>query len=137
MTPGRAFSLFFAWMFWLTILALVAYGESGLRLTLRPQALIVGSPTWLTCRVNPDHKNRKLIFGIAGSGREGSERSLEPPVNDKGEPDWSKVPVTFGPYEFKKIPCDAGPAYCIVERQGERPLQDIMPLNVGGCEGTK
>jgi hypothetical protein len=137
MRPSRVFTAFFLWMALLYAFGWVVYGESGLKLTLKPQALIVGNSTWLTCRVNPDHKNRKLIFGIAGSGREGSERSLEPPVNDKGEPDWSKVAVTWGPYEFKKIPCDAGPAYCIVERQGERPLQEILPLNVGGCEGTK
>jgi hypothetical protein len=107
---------------------LLAAGDRGLNIRVSPQAILAGNSTWLTCRVSPDDKNRKLLFGIAGSEREGSERQL----------DGSKAPITWGPIEFKRIPCGAGPAYCIVERVEGRPLQAIEQINVGGCEpGTK
>jgi len=134
---AKVWLAFYLWVVLMFILSVVTHGESGLSIRVSPEVMLQGNPAWLTCRVNPDHKNRKLIFGISGSNREGSERPLEPPVNDKGEPDWSKVPVTFGPYEFKNLPCGVGPAYCIVERQGERPLQAVKQLNIAGCEGTR
>jgi hypothetical protein len=108
----------------LLLLLAAASSDKGLAIRLYPQAILVGNSTWLTCRVTPDSRNRKLLFGIAGSEREGSERQL----------DGDKAPITWGPTEFRRIPCGAGPAYCIVERQGERPLQAMEQLNVGGCD---
>jgi hypothetical protein len=107
------------------VLALAAAGDRGLAIRLNPQAILAGNSVWLTCRVTPDARNRKLAFGLAGV--QASERQL----------DGDHAPITWGPIEFKHVPCGAGPAYCIVERQGERPLQAMAELNVGGCEGTR
>lgn len=98
--------------------------EQGLNLRVSPAALIVGQSVWLTCRVTPDASNRKLHFGIAGSTREDSQRDLE----------GSKAAITWGPYEVPRVPCNAGPAYCVVDRQGERPLQAMQQIYVGGCD---
>lgn len=98
--------------------------ESGLSLRVNPLAVLVGQSSWLTCRVTPDTRNRKLHFGIAGSEREDSQRDL----------DGYDAPITWGPFEFKRLPCGAGPAYCIVERQGERPLQAMQQMVIGGCD---
>jgi len=111
----------------LLVLALAAAGDRGLAIRLYPQAILVGNSAWLTCRVTPDSRNRRLAFGIAGSEREGSERQL----------DGANAPITWGPTEFKHLPCNAGPAYCIVERQGERPLQAMEQLTVGGCDSAQ
>jgi len=121
--------------FLLGCLALMGAGDKGLNIRVSPNPLLHGNSTSLTCRVTPDKKNRTLIFGIAGSGREGSERQLFDPR--RPELEGAGAPITWGPFEFKAIPCDAGPAYCIVDRQGERPLQAIEQLTVAGCEGTK
>jgi len=123
----RGLSLANSLGFLLGCLALMGAGDKGLNIRVYPQAVLQGNSVFLTCRVSPDDRNRKLLFGIAGSEREGSERQL----------DGSKAPITWGPMEFKRMPCNAGPAYCIVERQGERPLQAMEQLTVGGCEGTK
>lgn len=106
----------------LILAAATAKGDSGLNIRLNPQVVMPGASTWLTCRVTPDDKNRTLLYGIAGV--QASERQL----------DGSKAAITWGPIEFKKIPCGAGPAYCIVDRQGDKPLQATATLEVAGCE---
>lgn len=112
-------------LFYLGMLGLlIAKGDGGLNIRVNPRIVMKGQSVWLTCRVTPDKRNRKLLFGIAGSEREGSERQLG----------GSSAPITWGPIEFKHIPCDAGPAYCIVERQGERPLQVMETIQVAGCD---
>ncbi len=98
-----------------------AYGDTGLNIRLNPQVLMPGASTWLTCRVTPHEDNRKLAYGIAGV--HSSERQLE----------GSKAAITWGPVEFKKLPCGAGPAYCIVERVNGRPLQAMATLEIAPC----
>lgn len=104
------------------VAALAATSDNGLNIRLSKQVVLAGQSTWLTCRVSPDSRNRKLLYGIAGMLA--SERQL----------DGKDAPITWGPTEFKHVPCDAGPAYCVVERQGERPLQAMLELQVAGCE---
>lgn len=108
--------------------SLLAFSDPGLSIRITPQVPLVGQSVWLTCRVTPDKRNRRLTYGIAGSGHEGSERQL----------DGYNARITWGPVEIRRIPCGAGPAYCLVDQQGEKkPLQATATIEVGGCEGTK
>lgn len=102
--------------------------EQGLAIRVSPLVTQPGRSLWLTCRVTPDRRNRRLVFGIAGTEREHSERQL----------DGYDAPITWGPMEIPRVPCGAGPAYCRVERQGDRALQVMQQIVVAGCdEGTK
>lgn len=101
--------------------------DPGLTIRVNPQVPLVGQSVWLTCRVTPDKRNRRLTYGIAGSGQEGSERQL----------DGYDARITWGPVEVKRIPCQAGPAYCIVTRSDNSIINAVAQIEVGGCEGTK
>lgn len=108
----------------LSLLLAAAKGDSGVSTRVYPQVVMRGSSIWLTCRVTPNEKNRKLIYGIAGSEQEETERQL----------DGYDAKITWGPVEVKRLPCDVGPAYCIVVRNDGTRTQDSKPLTVGGCE---
>lgn len=108
----------------LLALLLAATGGSGIQTRVYPQATMAGESVWLTCRVTPDSRNRLLIYGIAGSEQENTERQL----------DGYDAKITWGPTLIKRIPCDAGPAYCIVVRNDGSHVQDTKPLTVGNCE---
>lgn len=108
----------------LPLLALAAGDKGGISTRVYPQATMVGESVWLTCRVTPDTKNRLLIYGIAGSEQENTERQL----------DGYDAKITWGPTLIKRIPCNAGPAYCIIVRNDGTHSQDTKPLTIGGCE---
>lgn len=108
----------------LLLLPALVMGDSGVSTRVYPTVIMRGSSIWLTCRVTPDERNRKLIYGIVGTGQEDTERQL----------DGYSARITWGPVEIKRVPCDAGPAYCRVERNDGTRSQDTKPLLVGGCE---
>jgi hypothetical protein len=108
----------------LSLLLAATAGSSGINTRVYPQVIVAGSSIWLTCRVTPDERNRKLIYGIAGSEQEQTERQL----------DGYGAKITWGPTEIKRIPCDAGPAYCIVVRNDGTTSRDIKDITIGGCE---
>lgn len=110
--------------FLLSLLLPLLAGDSGINTRVYPSAVMAGSDVWLTCRVTPNAKNRLLIYGIAGSEQENTERQL----------DGYDAKITWGPTLIKRIPCNAGPAYCIVVRNDGTHAQDTKPLTVGGCE---
>jgi len=104
------------------LLALTA--DSGINIRLNKQVVMHGGEVWLTCRVTPNKYNRTLIFGIGGTERERSERQL----------DGYDAPITWGPMPIKNIPCNAGPAYCVVVRADGTSARAMLTIEVAGCE---
>ena len=93
--------------------------------TVNPRIIMVGESTWLSCRVERHPDNRVLDYGIVGSEQEHSERGLE---GDSSPITWPKVLI-------KHLPCDAGPAYCSVERADGSWIRAVQPIEIAGCEG--
>jgi hypothetical protein len=106
------------------LLPVLAAGDSGINTRVYPQAILRGNSLWLTCRVTPNNSNRLLRYGVVNSEQENTERQL----------DGKDARITWGPVEIKRVPCDAGPAYCQVLRADGSHSEDIRQINVGGCE---
>jgi hypothetical protein len=105
-------------------LLLLLTDSPGVNIRVNPAVIMHGSSTWLTCRVTPDPANRRLVYGVVNSEHENTERQL----------DGSKAPITWGPVEIKRVPCDAGPAYCVVFKADGSNVKAIQQINVAGCE---
>jgi hypothetical protein len=108
----------------LLLMALLATAD--IHITVFPLAALNGNSRWITCRVTPNDDNRRLIFGIENSERENSEVPLF----------GAKAPITHGPFEVKRVGCDAGPdAYCIVVHADGSKKKVVQQITVSGCDG--
>jgi hypothetical protein len=93
------------------------------RIDVRPRILFAGGAIRLTCRVTPHADNRKLHMGF-GLWTE-SYRELE----------GADAKITWE-HTFNKVPCDPGPAYCIVVKNDGRISQSALDVEVKGCDGN-
>ena len=103
-------------------LALVASTAPPVAIRLLPHTLMVGATVRITCKVQRDASNRMLTWGIGDYVT--SDRPLE------GE----SARVTWQ-WDVPHIPCDVGPAFCIVTKNDGTRQGITEQMEIVGCDG--
>lgn len=89
-----------------------------------PSVVMAGQSVKVTCTVEPNAANRWLTMGVANYRWQG--RQLE------GE----DAAITHQ-QTWDRVPCDSGPAFCLVQDANRKQHAAEADLLVVGCEGQR
>ena len=106
-------------LFWILLFAAAAGGDLSVRAV--PAFVQPGGAVRITCRVQPDAKNRKIEFGV------------EDYYSVTRELDGEDAPITWERI-VDHLPCGAGRAFCRVTRADRSSRLVVAPLEVIGCD---
>ena len=92
----------------------------ALAISISPTVLSEYGSLWLTCRVGRDARNRTLEYGVVDY------------VSSLRELAGVYAPVTWQ-LRMDRVPCDVGPAFCLVSRSDGSRERVIADFLVSGC----